>query len=242
MFGDKTYARVETVKRKNNGGGPIFEGQYSMTAEGAINKTFVLVGILLFTFLFGFYTPNFLYISGGGIIAFIIYLVTSLKPHLAPMTAPVYAIVQGLFVGSVSAIYAGQYSGIVLQAFSLTIACLLMMMIIYKSGVIEVNAKFRMGVSMAVGAVMITYIISLVGYYVGFQVPYLHEGGMVGIGITSVIIVIACMNLLLDFDNFDKGEAQEMPKYMEWYFGMGLLFTLIWLYVEILRLLSKIRD
>jgi len=99
-----------------------------------------------------------------------------------------------------------------------------------------------MGVSMAVGAIMIVYLISWIGSFVGFTVPFIHESGMLGIGITVVIIGVASLNLLLDFDNFDKGEAAEAPKFMEWYYGMGLLFTLVWLYVEFLRLLSKLRD
>jgi len=99
-----------------------------------------------------------------------------------------------------------------------------------------------MGVSMAVGAIMIVYLISWIGSFAGFTVPFIHESGPLGIGITVAIIGVAALNLLLDFDNFEKGEQAGAPKYMEWYYGMGLLFTLVWLYVEFLRLLSKLRD
>jgi len=116
------------------------------------------------------------------------------------------------------------------------------MLMVYKSGLIPVTKKFRMGVSMAVGAIMIVYLISWVGFYAGFEVPYIHESTPFGIGITVVVIGVAALNLLLDFDNFEKGEANAVAKHYEWYFGMGLLFTLIWLYVEFLRLLSKLQS
>ena len=233
-------AKAETLKKRQ--GGPFIEQSYHMTVSGAVNKTFMLTGFMLLSFMAGFAFPNILFVIGGSILAFIIYIYTSFKPIQAPVTAPAYALIQGLVVGSISAIYASAYGGIIFQAASLTIACLLMMLMIYRSGIIKVTQRFRMGVSMAVGAVMIMYLISLVGYFAGFEVPFLHESNLMGIGITVAIIVIACLNLLLDFDNFDKGEAMEMPKYMEWYYGMGLLFTLIWLYIELLRLLSKLRD
>jgi len=115
------------------------------------------------------------------------------------------------------------------------------MLLVYKSGLIKVTKKFRMGVTMAVGAIMIVYLISWVGHFVGFTVPFIHENTPIGIAITVVIIGVAALNLLLDFDNFEKGEARKSPKYMEWYFGMGLLFTLVWLYIEFLRLLGKLQ-
>jgi uncharacterized YccA/Bax inhibitor family protein len=117
-----------------------------------------------------------------------------------------------------------------------------MMLMIYKSGLIKVTEKLRAGITMAVGAVMIFYLINMVCHFIGINIPFIHEGGMLSIGITLVIIGIASMNLLLDFDNIEKGAAMKAPEYMEWYSGMGLLFTLVWLYLEILRLLSYIRD
>ena len=242
MFGEKTYAKVETLERRRNGGGPFIEETSTMTVTGAVNKTFALVGLMMLTFGFGFIMPNMLYAVVGSIAAFIIYMVTAFKPHLAPTLAPAYALVQGLVVGTFSALFSYMYDGIIFQAFSLTIAILLSMLMIYKSGLIKVTSKFRMGVTMAVGSVMIMYVISAIGYFVGFEVPFLHEGGMIGIGLSLLIIGIASLNLLLDFDNFDKGEEMQMPKYMEWYFGMGLLFTLIWLYLELMTLIANLRE
>lgn len=157
------------------------------------------------------------------------------------MTAPIFALLEGLFVGTISAIYAAGFEGIIFQALTATIGTLFMMLMLYKSGIIPITQKFRMGVSMALGAIMLLYLVSWAGYFIGFEVPYLHEGGAIGIGITVVIIGVAALNLLLDFDNFDKGEAAEVPQYMEWFFGMGLIFTLVWLYVEFLRLFSKLQ-
>ena len=125
-----------------------------------------------------------------------------------------------MFVGTVSAVYAAKYGGIVFQAFSFTIATLLAMLMIYKSGLIKVTAKFRMGVSMAVGAIMIMYLISWVGHFVGFTVPFIHDSTPLGIGITVVIIGVAALNLLLDFDNFEKGEQVGAPKHMEWFLSL----------------------
>ncbi len=209
-----------------------------MTANGAVNKTFMLFGIMLLGAAVGAMFPFRVllipYIIGGAVV----YFFTSKKPSRAPTLAPIYALIEGLLVGTVSVMYATAYSGIVLNAASLTFAILFMMLALYKSGLITVSQKFRAGVSMAVGAVMLLYLINIVLYMFGISIPFLHDGGPVAIGVSCIIIVIASMNLLLDFDNFEKGEGQGAPQYMEWYYGMGLLFTLVWLYLEILRLLS----
>lgn len=240
MFSDKAIAKAKAleIERTTFGGD---EAEY-MTVSGAVNRTFMLSALLLFTALFSYVMPQSIYMPLGALGAAGVFMLTSFKPHLAPTTAPIFAILEGLFVGTISAIYAATYEGIIFQAMSATIGVLLMMLMIYKSGLIPVTQKFRMGVSMAVGAIMIVYLISWIGSFVGFTVPYIHESSPLGIGITVVIIGVAALNLLLDFDNFDKGEQASAPKYMEWYYGMGLLFTIVWLYVEFLRLLSKLRD
>jgi uncharacterized YccA/Bax inhibitor family protein len=149
---------------------------------------------------------------------------------------------EGFFVGSISAMYATFQGGIVFNAVCLTIATLFMMLFIYKSGVIKVNNKFRTGVMMATGAVALVYVLSFALSFFGIQIPYLHEGGMIGIGISVVILGVAALNLLLDFDNFEKGEQYGAPMYMEWFSAMGLLITLIWLYIEFLRLLAILNN
>lgn len=209
-----------------------------MTAQGAVNKTFILFFIMLAGAAVGYLFQSQILLWGGMIGGAIIYFITSRNPEKSGTLAPLYAFVEGLFVGTVTAIYAYMFDGIIMHAVSLTFAILFMMLTLYKTGVIKVTEKLRSVVSVAVGAVMLVYLINIVLYFIGIPVTFMHDGGPIAIGISLVIIGIASMNLLLDFDNFDKGEDQRAPKYMEWYFGMGLLFTLIWLYIELLRLLS----
>jgi uncharacterized YccA/Bax inhibitor family protein len=210
----------------------------TMTVQGAINKTFILSAIMLATAVFGYASPNPLFMWGGAIGGLIIVLIASFKPNLSPTLAPIYAGLEGLFVGSISAIYASMFNGIVFQAVSLTMAVLFIMLFIYKTGIIKVTEKFRAGVVMATGAIVVVYLVSFVLSFFGISVPYLHQAGPIGIGISLVIIGVAALNLLLDFDNFEKGEKYGVPSYMEWFSAMGLLITLVWLYIEILRLIA----
>lgn len=210
----------------------------TMTVQGAINKTFILTGLLLLTAIFSYSNPSPLFMWGGAIGGLVVVIIAAFRPKSSPVLAPIYALLEGFFVGSISATYAYLYSGIVFNAVCLTIATLFMMLFIYKSGIIKVTNKLRTGVYMATGAIALVYILSMVLGMFGINVPYLHEGGMIGIGISVVIIGVAAMNLLLDFDNFEKGEKYGAPMYMEWFSAMGLLITLVWLYIEFLRLLS----
>lgn len=212
----------------------------SMTISGAINKTLILFGILLLTSLVSFTMPSMFLLIVGSVGGLIAVLVASFKPHTSAISAPVYAAFEGLALGTISAIYAAQMDGIILQAVSLTFGTLLTMLVLYKSGLIKVTQKFRAGVMMATGAIFFVYLISFIGSFFGWNMPYLHEGGTFGIGISLVIIAVASLNLLLDFDNFDKAEQAQSPQYMEWFCGLSLLVTLVWLYIEFLRLLSKL--
>lgn len=217
-------------------------GQPAMTARGAVSKTITLGGLMLLTAFVGYMAPINLFLIGGAIAGFVIVLIATFKTQWSPVLAPVYALVEGLFVGSITAYYAAAYNGIVFHAVSLTIAMLFIMLFLYQSRIIVVTQKLRAGVMMATATVMVVYLITFGLSFFGIQVPYIHEGGVMGIGISLLIIGIAAMNLLLDFDMFEKGEAHGAPKYMEWFAAMGLLVTLIWLYIEFLRLLSKLRD
>ncbi len=213
-----------------------------MTVNGAINKTFALTGLMLITTLFSFAFPSqmFMYIGifGGMGIA----LWASRAPHKSAMLAPIYALLEGLFVGSLSAsfAYVAGTSFIIFQAVCLTISLLFMMLMIFKAGWIKVTEKFKAGVMMATGAIMLVYLLNFALSFFGIAIPYLHQGGAMGIGITVAILVVACMKLLVDFDNFEKGEAHSAPKYMEWYSAMGLLATLVWIYYEALHLISML--
>jgi uncharacterized YccA/Bax inhibitor family protein len=158
------------------------------------------------------------------------------------VTAPVYAVLEGLFLGGISAFYEAQFQGIVIQAVGLTFGTLAALLLAYKSGMIRATENFKLGVAAATGGIMLVYLVSLGMSFFGMRMPYLHESGPLGIGISVFIVVIAALNLVLDFDFIEQGAAQGAPKYMEWYAAFGLLVTLIWLYLEILRLLSKLRS
>lgn len=213
-----------------------------MTISGAVNKTLILFGVLLCTTMISYQMPTrmLMYIGMFGGMGVMMY--TMYKPEVAQYTGPFYAALKGLFVGAVSAMYAAQFGGIVFQAVMLTFGTLLTMLVIYKTGIIKVTDKFRAVITMATGAIMIAYLISFIMSMMGMQTFFLHQTGMLGIGISVVIIGVASMNLLLDFDNFEKGEAAGAPKNMEWLFAMGLLATLVWLYWEFLRLLSILQS
>lgn len=217
--------------------GAVSRGE-AMTVQGAINKTFILGAILLATAVWGYSATNPVYMWIGAIGGLIVVLVASFKPHLSPTLAPLYAALEGLFVGAISAIYANFYDGIIFHAVTLTMADLFLMLFLYKAGIIKVTNKFRSGVIMATGAIFLVYLVTMILSFFGINVPFIHEGGPIAIGISLLIVGVASLNLLLDFDNFEKGEQYRAPGYMEWFSAMGLLITLVWLYIEMLRLIA----
>jgi uncharacterized YccA/Bax inhibitor family protein len=228
-----------------------FEGAVTgqrMTIQGTVNKTFILLLLLLATFVYSWNefltSPNSAMplILIGAIGGFAVALITIFVPKASPYTAPLYALLEGLFLGAVSAQYEVQYSGIVFQAVLLTIGVLLSLLFAYKMGFIKVTQNFRLGVVAATGAIFLVYVISFIGSFFGFVIPYLHEATPLGIAISVVIVIIAALNLVLDFDYIENASEQRVPKYFEWYGAFGLLVTLVWLYLEILRLLSKLRN
>ncbi len=243
------------LKKFNTGGNPFFNKMTSesspsltmasegtMTTQGAINKTLILFGILLIPAIYNYQAQNTILMIGGAIVGLILVIVNVFKREYSPYIAPAYAAMEGLFVGGISGIYAGFGGGIVLQAISLTLLVLFIMLFIHKTGIIPVTQQFRMGVVMATGAIALLYLISFVLSFFGINIPYIHQGGTFGILFSLAVIGIASLNLLLDFDNIVKGERYALPKYMEWFTAMGLMITLIWLYIEILRLLAKLKD
>jgi uncharacterized YccA/Bax inhibitor family protein len=209
-----------------------------MTIYGAINKTFFLFLIMMVTTVISYQMPNMLFLVIGAIGGLITVIVASFKRALSPFLAPVYALLEGLVIGTISAFYAMKYQGIVIHAVTLTISMLFLMLVIYRLNLIPVTQKLRMGIVMAMGAIILAYLSSWILGMFGISMPFIHEGGTIGIVISVVIIAVAALNLLLDFDLFEKGEQYGAPKYMEWFAAMGLLITLIWLYIEFLRLLS----
>jgi uncharacterized YccA/Bax inhibitor family protein len=235
IFGDKLFNQSTIV------------GEEKMTVNGALNKTFML-SLLVFAGA-SISWNNFFegqeingLIMGGAIGGLIFALITIFKREWAPITAPIYAFLEGLFLGGISAYFNVQFPGITLQAVALTFGVLLSMIFIYKNNIITVNDKFRGIMMMAMGSIFLVYMISWIMGFFGGTIPYIHEGGLIGIGFSLVIVVVAGLSILLDLDFIYKGAAQGLSKKTEWYAAFGLMVTLVWLYIEILRLLSKLRD
>ena len=217
-----------------------------MTINGTLNKIGLM---LLLVIVSASYTWNLVLGDDpsrvgtlaivGGIGGFIMAIVTVFSPKSSPYTAPVYAMLEGMFLGAISAVINARYPGVAFQAVLLTIGTLFTMLFLYRSGTIRATPKFRRGVMMATGAVFFAYMISWIMSLLGMPMGFMHSSGPLGILISLVIIVIAAMNLILDFDFIEKGSQMGAPKYMEWYGAFGLIVTLVWLYIEFLRLLSR---
>jgi len=224
-----------------------------MTLNGTVNKTGTLLLLTVLTAAYSWSQVDFgagaqpggmfnVYLWGGLIAGLVFALVTIFKKEWAPVTAPLYAISEGFFLGAISAMYSYLYEGIVQQAVMLTFGTLLAMLMAYRSGLIKPTEKFRSGVVAATGGIALVYLATIVLRFFDIQIPLIHESGLIGIGFSLFVIVIAALNLVLDFDFIETGVEQRAPKYMEWYGGFALLVTLVWLYIEFLRLLSKLRD
>jgi uncharacterized YccA/Bax inhibitor family protein len=215
-----------------------------MTLSGTIlrSATLLLLVILGTTFTWQQYQTGLgqMLMIGGAIGGLILALITIFKKTWAPVTAPIYALLQGLFIGGISAVYNAQSQGIVLQAVMLTFGTLAAMLLLYQTRIIRVNDTFRTVVFVATAGIMVLYLVSFVMSFFGASIPFLHDSSPLGIGVSVVIVIIAALNLAMDFDLIEKGTEAAAPRYMEWYCAFGLMVTLIWLYLEILRLLSKI--
>ena len=236
------------------GSGTVVRGDAgTMTLNGTVNKTAFLLVLTLAGALFSWSqfsaamaagNPGAImpYVWGGAIGGFIVALVTIFKKAWSPYTAPVYAALEGLFLGAVSAMFELRFPGIVMQAVGLTFGTLAALLMAYRSGLIKATENFKLGVVAATGGIAVVYLISIVMNMFGSGIPLIHESGIVGIGFSLFVVVIAAMNLVLDFDFIETGVEQGAPKYMEWYGAFGLMVTLVWLYLEFLRLLAKLRD
>jgi len=224
-----------------------YGGSGGMTIEGTVNKSFITLAILLgaafVTWSMYFNGANVLpYMIGGAIGGLVVALIISFAAKTAPYLVPVYAALEGVFLGAVSANYENLYNGITLQASLLTMCVFVALLLAYKTRIIKATENFKLGVFAATAGVMLLYLASFVLGFFGVTVPYLHESNWIGIGISVVIVVIAALNLVLDFDFIENGAAHGAPKYMEWYGAFGLMVTLVWLYLEMLRLLAKIAN
>jgi uncharacterized YccA/Bax inhibitor family protein len=220
-----------------------------MTINGTVNKSFIMMILLLVT---AFYSWN-IFLSGelgsnmgifylglfGGLI---VAIITIYKKQWAPYTAPLYALLEGLVLGFISSLMESYFPGIVIQAVALTFGTLLVLLFAYRSGIIKATENFKLGVAAATGAIFLIYMVTLILGFFGTTIPYIHQSGTIGILFSLFVVVIAALNLVLDFDFIEQGAEKKVPKYMEWYAAFGLMVTLIWLYLEILRLLAKMRS
>jgi uncharacterized YccA/Bax inhibitor family protein len=238
---------------------PVAVGD-TMRLGGTLSAAAILLGLVMVAGVFGWQAvsvtrgvervdgsvpvsvsmPPWLFVAWIG--GFALAMVTIFKPKVARFSAPVYAVAEGLLVGAISRAFDVQYKGIVLQAVGLTIGVFLVMLVLYATGTIKVTDRLRSGIIAATGAVLLVYVFDIVLRLFGTGVPMIHEAGAFGILFSLAVVGIASFNLLLDFDFIERGVAMKAPRYMEWYGAFGLMVTLIWLYLELLRLLAKLRE
>ena len=222
----------------------------TMTLPGTVNKTGIL---LLCTAATAIWTwDRFMHdrspdtvlpmVAIGGIGGFIVALVTIFKKSWSPVTAPAYALLEGLVLGSVSAMLELRFPGIAIQAVGLTFGTLFALLIAYRAGVIRATEHFKLGVIAATGGIALFYVVTMIMSLFGVHLfGAFYGAGPIGVGFSIFVVIIAALNLVLDFDFIENGARAGAPKYMEWYGAFGLMVTLIWLYFEILRLLAKAR-
>lgn len=222
----------------------------AMTMQGTVNKTGLLLLCVVATaaWTWGMSHSNnpaaaIPWMIGGFLGGFVVAMVTIFKNNWAPVTAPLYALLEGLALGGISAMFEQRYHGIAIQAVGLTFGTLFVMLFAYTTGIVRATRGFKLGVIAATGGIAVLYLVEMVlGGFFHIQVPAINGNGLIGIGFSVFVVIIAALNLVLDFDVIETGVKNGAPKYMEWYGAFGLMVTLIWLYLEILRLLDKARS
>lgn len=227
---------------------PVSVGEQRMTIQGAVNKTAILLAICtaaaVFTWnRFGADGQQAMPLMIGGMIGgLIMALITCFKKEWSAVTAPIYAACEGLFIGGISALFNAKWPGIVMQAAMLTFGTLFALLAAYRSGFIRATEKFKLGVVAATGGICLLYLVSWILSMFHVNMSFIYGSGLFSIGLSVFVVIIAALNLVLDFDLIEQGAAVGAPKYLEWYSGFSLLVTLVWLYVEILRLLAKLNS
>lgn len=220
-----------------------------MTVNGAINKTFLLLLVLIATsfsvwnlFLQGYTDKAMMLMGVGFVVSIIAFLVIIFSRKALNIWAPVYAAGEGLILGGISVIFEKSYPGIAIQAISATFMALFSMLFLYRIGAIKCTEKFRSVIFISTLSIAGIYIVNLLGSFFGMQVPQIFTSSNIGITFSAVVVVIASLNLIIDFDFIERGAQGLLPKTYEWYGAFGLMVTLVWLYLEILNLLAKLRD
>jgi len=229
----------------------------TMTVQGTVGKTFLLLAILSATAIWSWGAVSagqaqMILLPASAIGGFILAMITIFRPQVSPWTAPIYAAFEGVFLGMFSFLIENQMRmrygpqavppGIVFQAIALTGGTLFCMLTAYTTGLIKVTDRLKTGIVAATGAIALLYLVSIGLSFFRMSVPFIHGAGPIGIGFSLFVVGLAAFNLLLDFDSIEQGARNDAPKFMEWYGAFGLIVTLVWLYLEILRLLSKLQD
>lgn len=227
--------------------GGVDDSGASMTLNGVVNKTALMLvflsgtaGVTWKMFMAGQFAAVQLAMISGLIVATILAFITIFKKEVSPYTALPYALAEGLAIGGISAFFEARYPGIVMQAVGATFGTMFCLLAAYRSGLIRATENFKLGVVAATGGICLLYLATMVLRIFGTDVPFVHEAGVVGIGFSLFVVVIAALNLVLDFDFIETGVEVRAPKFLEWYAAFGLTVTLVWLYLEMLRLLSKL--
>ena len=215
-----------------------------MTLEGTVNKTGILLLLCFATAAVSWNIPNPILMFTGMGVGLVAAIITIFKPTMASSTAPVYALAQGLFLGGLTVMFEAQYPGIAIQAIGLTFGTLASLLVCYKTGIIKPTENFRLMIVSATAGIALLYLVNILmtAFGGGSGIGFIHSNGLMGIGFSLFVVGIAALNLVLDFDFIEQGSENGLPKHMEWFGAFSLMVTLVWLYLEILRLLAKIRS
>jgi uncharacterized YccA/Bax inhibitor family protein len=245
---EKAFERAEQAEQ-TAGAGVVSE---PMTLQGTINKSFLLISLTIGGAAFSWHTfmgashnqSEVLSVSIlGAVVGMVLAFIMIFKQKTSPYLSPFYAVFEGLALGALSAAYEVKMPGVVMNAVGLTFGTFLAMLCAYKSQLIKPTEKFRIGVIAATGGVAILYLVDIVmSVFFHLPIAFIHNSGPIGIIFSVVVVGIAALNLVLDFNFIEEGVARKAPKYLEWYASFGLLLTLVWLYLEMLRLLGKLRS
>lgn len=219
-------------------------GDNRMTLNGTVNKTGMLLLLIIGSAYYSWtHAEQMMPLLGvGAIVGFILALVTMFKPQWAGITVPLYGIAEGLFLGGISLMFEYKFPGIVMRAVGLTFGVFISLLLAYRSGMIKPTENFKLMIASATGGIAVVYLVSFVMSFFGMRLNFLYDSSPLSIGISLFVVGIAALNLVLDFDFIENGAERGAPKYMEWYGAFGLAVTLIWLYLEILRLLAKLQS
>lgn len=226
----------------------VLDGE-PMTINGAINKSLILLALVIVPAIYtwslvfqGFMDKAMMLGTIGAIVGFILAMIICFARKALPVFAPLYAICEGLFVGGISALFENQYSGIVMQAVGGTFACAATMLMLYKLRLIQNTDKFRAVIFTATASVALVYLIQIIASFFGRGIPQIFTASPIGIGFSIIVVVIASLNLIMDFDFIEQGSKNFLPKEYEWFGAFGLTVTIVWLYIEVLKLVAKLRD